>query len=278
MDLIDRLEEEGRMEKKFTMNKKKYIFFDIDGTLRAGTHDRSYVPASTRLALEKLSEAGHFLCIATGRSQAMAYSYMEELGFDNMVSDGGYGITINKELLGIKPLNREDVIDLIMECERKGMPWGIQTDNSTVRQTPDSRFEEFTKDRYMKSRVVAGLNPSDYPVIYKAYIACYEPEEYGLESLQRLPWCRYDKEYIFVEPTDKAHGIRQILSHFGAEVSDVIVFGDAHNDLSMFCEEWTNVAMGNAVPELKAKADLITDDVDKDGIFNACLKLGLFDQ
>ena len=36
--------------------------------------------------------------------------------------------------------------------------------------------------------------------------------------------------------------------------------------------------MGNAVPELKAKADIITDDVDKDGIFNACLKLGLFDQ
>ena len=96
--------------------------------------------------------------------------------------------------------------------------------------------------------------------------------------MQRLPWCRYDKEYIFVEPTDKAHGIRQILSHFGAEVSDVIVFGDAHNDLSMFCEEWTNVAMGNAVPELKVKADLITDNVDKDGIFNACLKLGLFNQ
>jgi len=35
--------------------------------------------------------------------------------------------------------------------------------------------------------------------------------------------------------------------------------------------------MGNAVPELKARADLITTDVDKDGIWNACVKLGLFD-
>ena len=29
--------------------------------------------------------------------------------------------------------------------------------------------------------------------------------------------------------------------------------------------------------ELKARADLITTDVDKDGIWNACVKLGLFD-
>ena len=35
--------------------------------------------------------------------------------------------------------------------------------------------------------------------------------------------------------------------------------------------------MGNAVPELKARADLITTAVDDDGIWNACVELGLFD-
>lgn len=57
--------------------KRKYLFFDIDGTLVAGGYgNKTYVPDSTKLALEKLREAGHFLAIATGRSQAMAVGYM----------------------------------------------------------------------------------------------------------------------------------------------------------------------------------------------------------
>ena len=45
--------------------------------------------------------------------------------------------------------------------------------------------------------------------------------------------------------------------------------------LSMFVDGWTKVAMGNACAELKAKADFVTTDVDKDGIWNACVYLGL---
>jgi hydroxymethylpyrimidine pyrophosphatase-like HAD family hydrolase len=69
--------------------------------------------------------------------------------------------------------------------------------------------------------------------------------------------------------------VRKILDHFGASYDDAIVFGDGINDLSMFVDDWTKVAMGNACDELKACADLITTDVDKDGIWNACKSLGL---
>ena len=44
----------------------------------------------------------------------------------------------------------------------------------------------------------------------------------------------------------------------------------------MFTDEWTKVAMGNATPQLKERADLVTTDVEHDGIWNACLQLGLF--
>ena len=46
--------------------------------------------------------------------------------------------------------------------------------------------------------------------------------------------------------------------------------------MSMFTDDWTKVAMGNACPELKARADLITTNVEDDGIYNACVTLGLF--
>lgn len=258
------------------MGRKRYLFFDIDGTLAAGGYGNTYIPDSTIKALELLCKAGHFLAIATGRSQAMAVDYMRQLGFENMVSDGGYGVTINSELVDITPLPKEQVVMVIDECNQRGIAWALQIDNTVVRSAPDSRFDDFTHDTYMATRVVEGLDPRKCDKIYKAYIACYAPTEESLESLKSVPWGRFHKEYLFVEPSDKAYGIRRIVDHFGADYSDVVVFGDAANDLSMFVDGWTKVAMGNAIPELKARADYVTTDVDKDGIYNACEALGLF--
>ena len=92
--------------------KRKFFFFDIDGTLAVGTPGNQYVPESTKIAISKLKEAGHFVAIATGRSYAMAVEHMKELGFENMVSDGGNGITIHNKLVEIKPLDYDKCINL----------------------------------------------------------------------------------------------------------------------------------------------------------------------
>lgn len=202
---------------------------------------------------------------------------MRSLGFENMVSDGGYGVTINGRLIDITPLDRDHVIRLIHECDEKSIPWGLQVNNSDTRYVPDGRFEDFTHDIYMRSLVVDGLRPEDYPRIYKAYIACYHPTELSLEALADLPWCRFHKEYFFVEPADKAFGIRRVMDYFHADYADAMVFGDAMNDLSMFTDDWYKVAMGNAILELKAMADMVTAAVDDDGIYKACEALGLFE-
>ena len=254
---------------------RRYIFFDIDGTLLTGGYENGYVPESAKEAIRELRAAGHFLAIATGRSHAMAVGHMRRLGFENMVSDGGYGITIENRLLGIRPLQKEQAVALIRECDKKDIPWGLQLDDSDTRFAPDGRFYACTKDTYLKTQVVPGLRPEEQEYIFKMYIACEYPCEYSLEALKPLPWCRYHDSYFFVEPTYKDVGIRTIMDYFHADYRDVIVFGDAENDLSMFTDDWLKVAMGNAVPALKAKADLVTSDVDKHGIYNACVKLGL---
>jgi hydroxymethylpyrimidine pyrophosphatase-like HAD family hydrolase len=38
--------------------------------------------------------------------------------------------------------------------------------------------------------------------------------------------------------------------------------------------EWTSVAMGNGVPELKARASYVTSNADDDGIYKACRHFG----
>ena len=110
--------------------------------------------------------------------------------------------------------------------------------------------------------------------IYKVYVACLYPREYELESLHKLPWCRYHKEYFFVEPTDKSAGIFRMMEMMNAPAEDVVVFGDSLNDMSMFRKEWLSVAMGNAHEQLKEKADYVTASAAEDGIMLACRHFG----
>ncbi len=53
-------------------------------------------------------------------------------------------------------------------------------------------------------------------------------------------------------------------------------FGDSGNDLGMLAAVETAVAMGNAMPEVKAVADYVTDDVAHDGTVTAMRHFGLF--
>lgn len=65
-----------------------------------------------------------------------------------------------------------------------------------------------------------------------------------------------------------------MVDHFKGNYKDVVVFGDEKNDLSMFRDEWTSIAMGNAIDELKEKATYVTTPCDQDGIYNACVYFG----
>ena len=73
----------------------------------------------------------------------------------------------------------------------------------------------------------------------------------------------------------KASGALEVLKQLGISPEKTIAFGDGGNDLELFEVVGTSVAMGNANPEVLEQATMITDDVDHDGIYNACVRLGL---
>ena len=52
-------------------------------------------------------------------------------------------------------------------------------------------------------------------------------------------------------------------------MSDTVGVGDGPNDGEMLAETAVSIAMGNADSGLKAVADFVTDDVDKDGLWKA---------
>lgn len=57
-----------------------------------------------------------------------------------------------------------------------------------------------------------------------------------------------------------------------------MMFGDGPNDMEIFDYVGLKIAMGNAVPELKEKADFVTKTVEEDGILYALEELGLVEK
>ena len=72
-----------------------------------------------------------------------------------------------------------------------------------------------------------------------------------------------------VKDITKAHAIDVLLKYLQADKQDTIAFGDAKVAIPMldYCE--IGVAMGNGGPDSRAMANMVTDDVEEDGLFNA---------
>lgn len=80
-----------------------------------------------------------------------------------------------------------------------------------------------------------------------------------------------------VKDIDKGTAIDALLRHLGASRADTIAFGDAKVDIPMLEYCAVGVAMGNGGEEIRAMADLVTADVDKDGLALSFRQLGLLD-
>lgn len=70
----------------------------------------------------------------------------------------------------------------------------------------------------------------------------------------------------------KGDALAALCGHLGIECAETIAFGDGNNDLSMIRMAGLGVAMGNALSEVCATADVVTDDCDHDGVAKAIEK------
>ena len=75
------------------------------------------------------------------------------------------------------------------------------------------------------------------------------------------------------EGTDKGSGLAALCKILNIRKEEVCAIGDNENDLPMFREASLKIAMGNAVPSVKAAADRICEDNDSDGCAKAILSL-----
>ena len=79
-----------------------------------------------------------------------------------------------------------------------------------------------------------------------------------------------EPEYLMFQPDNKRGGIVKMMEYLGADIKNVVVFGDDYNDMDMFCKDWFSIAMGNGCQDLKDMASYVTDTNVNDGIKKAC--------
>ena len=80
----------------------------------------------------------------------------------------------------------------------------------------------------------------------------------------------WDKRFMSIDITSnkasKLHGILEVAKLLHIKTSEIIGVGDGYNDFPLLMACGLKIAMGNAVPELKAIADFIAPSVSEDGV------------
>lgn len=256
---------------------RKFVFFDIDGTL----YDTSVkIPGSTRESILKLQENGHVALIATGRAPMMFKELRETLNIHSYVSMNGQYVVHNDQVIFKNPLNKDKLRQLVTTIEAEEGPFIFLDQENMV-----SRLKEHP-------RYDAALNTLGLPFGYR-----HDPDYFKeRDVLQGLLFAnkseyndildRYADDFHFIQWHDvcidilpkggsKALGIRHMIEVLGIDINDTVAFGDGANDHEMIREVGIGVAMGNSSNALKEDADFVTAHVDDDGIQKGLEQLGL---
>lgn len=85
----------------------------------------------------------------------------------------------------------------------------------------------------------------------------------------------YDNLEINAADACKGDGLFHLCERLGIGREQVMALGDGDNDVSMLRFAGLGVAMGNAAPEVKAAADLVTETNNEDGVASAVERLVL---
>ena len=166
--------------------EKKYLFFDIDGTLTDNA-TKQIVP-SAQEALNRLQDAGHFVAIATGRAHYKARGFMEAVGLHNMVCCGGNGLVIRDELVMNTPLERDKAIAVYKEARSLGYGVLVMLDDSIDVYDVDDRFRQQCGERKEPTNYIIdpAFDIDKVKDIYKLYVSIPKEEEQRLTKKDTL--------------------------------------------------------------------------------------------
>jgi hypothetical protein len=251
------------------MKDKKIFFFDIDGTLAIGTN----VSDSTKKALDLLRKKGYYIFICTGRPYEYAYKYFKDY-VDGFITCNGRYIRYKETLLLDEPINQQAIVHYINVMRKYHCGFAFldshqgyleSKNEDVINNVIKAYYPDFFKLDFNDNEVKGYMFDIHFPTIEDFNNVQEELKDEVLFN-RHYPMFSADATIMGV---DKGKGIDKVLEYFDISIDNAYVFGDGTNDICMFNHLKHTIAMGNAIDELKEKAEYITDDCNQNGIYNA---------
>lgn len=274
----------------------KAIFLDVDGTLTTYTNA---IPASAIEAIKTAQAQGHKVMTVTGRSKSEMYQEILAIGFDGYIGGNGSYVEYQDQVLFEQVLSKEDSHAIVDWLKDRGLEFYLESNNGLF---ASDNFEDRGQPVIQAYSKRKGQEGSESLTIRQAFpemifdgdlyrqdlnkvsfiLDCFQDYLDAKEAFPHLKvgtWGGAGEEALFgdigVSDIDKGKAIGILLDHLGLSREDAYGFGDAKIDIPMLEYCGTGIAMGSGGPEIKAMADYVTDDVDKDGLYKAFDYLGL---
>lgn len=254
--------------------ESKVFFFDIDSTTYIHRiHDN---PESTKLAFKKLREKGYKLYICTSRS----YEEMRELpkhfldAMDGIACLGGAHLILDGKHEMIT-MDHEEVKNVLNYLDEKGIVYRYCTSegHGYLNKFDQDKCDLFYRLYQMVPPIKKYENEKITHILY--YINSDEDKKNTNEILKNSSVVRLNvASEATAKGISKASAIEHITKHYGYTLDNCVAFGDGRNDISMLEAAGIGIAMGNAHDDVKAIADYVTNAIDEDGLYNACVHFG----
>lgn len=249
------------------MKKCKLLLFDLDGTLLRS--DKT-ISKRTLSVLKQCREKGILIGISTSKNEQSSLVYLKELMPDILISSGGalvkYGtkyiykaefsvVKTNAMINMVKTVcgnNCEITIDTI-----DAHYWNYKVDPKKLDQNwGDSIYTDFSDFTKCSLKMCVEIFEQN-----KANELAEKLSDCDCIRFSDGYWYKFTKKNV-----TKENAIMRITEVCGFDTDSIIVFGDDYVDIGMLKLCGVGVAMGNAIEEVKAIADIVIGSNDDDGI------------
>lgn len=264
------------------------LFFDVDGTLTSFDPDdmtdkdfSAVRPSQTAIeAFHRLHDAGHKAFICTGRPLWLIADGLRALDPAGIVAMAGATLEVEGRVVHEDCFDEDVIEELAHRIAAAGGEALFETNGATYSLEPIGVEQSFL----LGADVVHGVDQMRVDgrlrvgkvCINARDLACVANDDGFIDCEFELCNTGGQNRELSPKGIDKGVGVARALAYLGREGNArTFGFGDSGNDLGMLAAVETAVAMGNAMPEVKAVADYVTDDVAHDGTVTAMQHFGL---
>lgn len=249
------------------MENYKLLLFDLDGTLLRS--DKT-ISQTTLKALQKCREKGILIGVSTSRGEQNALSFIEKLQPEILIASGGAIVKYNGEYIYISEFSKEQTKQIIaIAREVCGIDCEITIDTITSHYW-NYRIDPKKQDHSWGDSIYTDFKNFEESSL-KICVKIFDDNQASQlkELLSECDCVRFSDGYWYKftkNDATKERAIIEICSSCGIKTEEIIAFGDDYADIGMLELCGKGVAMGNAINEVKEKADWIIGNNDEDSI------------